>query len=145
MKIIVQRVKSAQVEVDYKLISRIDQGLLIFLGIAKTDTGKEIEWLAKKISELRIFEDDQGKMNRCIKEINGEILLVSQFTLYADCRKGRRPGFDAAALPDKAERMYREFRDTLLNNEIIVKTGIFAADMQVSLINDGPVTIILER
>ena len=145
MKLVIQRVKSAKVEVDDKIVSKIGKGLLILLGVSETDSGSEIEWLAKKVVELRIFEDEDKKMNLSLKDIEGEILLVSQFTLYADCRKGRRPDFNKAAKPEIAERLYEEFAFELEKNGIKPKVGIFGAFMQVSLINDGPVTIILER
>ncbi len=145
MKSVIQRVRSAKVEVDNKVISEIRKGLLILLGISEEDSGAEIAWLAKKVIELRIFEDTDKKMNLSLKDINGEILLVSQFTLYADCRKGRRPDFNKAAKPDKAEKLYEEFSLELERNGIKPKMGIFGAFMQVSLVNDGPVTIILER
>ena len=145
MKLVIQRVKSAKVEVDNNLVSEIGKGLLILLGVSETDSGSEIEWLAKKVIELRIFEDEIQKMNLSVKDIGGEILLVSQFTLYADCRKGRRPDFNKAAKPEKAERLYKEFANELAQKGIRPKMGIFGAFMQVSLVNDGPVTIILER
>jgi len=145
MKLVIQRVKSAKVEVDNKIVSEIGKGLLILLGVSETDSGSEIEWLAKKVVELRIFEDENKKMNLSLKDIAGEILLVSQFTLYADCRKGRRPDFNKAAKPEKAEKFYQEFALELEKNWIKPKMGIFGAFMQVSLINDGPVTIILEK
>ena len=145
MKLVIQRVKSAKVEVNNNLVSEIGKGLLILLGVSETDSGSEIEWLAKKVIELRIFEDEIQKMNLSVKDIGGEILLVSQFTLYADCRKGRRPDFNKAAKPEKAERLYKEFANELAQKGIRPKMGIFGAFMQVSLVNDGPVTIILER
>lgn len=145
MKLVIQRVSSAKVEVDGKTISEIGKGILILLGIAREDDGTQMKWLANKAVEMRIFEDDGGLMNRSLLEIRGDILLVSQFTLYADCRKGRRPGFTDAALPDKAEKMYEEFAEILRTRNVTVKTGIFGAHMHVSLVNNGPVTIILER
>ncbi|KQC08898.1 MAG: D-tyrosyl-tRNA(Tyr) deacylase [Candidatus Cloacimonas sp. SDB] len=145
MKLVIQRVKNAKVEVDGKLVSEIGSGLVILLGIGADDDRSQMDWLVNKVMGLRIFEDDAGKMNRCLLDISGEILLVSQFTLYADCRKGRRPGFSEAALPDKAEKLYEEFADSLKSKGVAVKKGIFGAYMQVSLMNDGPVTIILER
>ena len=145
MKLVLQRVTKASVKVEAELIAEIGTGLLILLGIGESDDGAQMEWLAKKTVELRIFEDADGKMNRSLLDIGGEILLVSQFTLFADCRKGRRPGFSEAALPEKADRMYREFAGMLRSLGVEVKTGIFGAHMEVSLLNDGPVTIILER
>ena len=145
MKLIIQRVKHARVEVDGKEISSIGKGLLIFLGISKEDDGTQIEWLAKKASELRIFEDEQDKMNLSLKDIDGEILLVSQFTLYGSCIKGRRPDFLNAAQPQKAEEMYLKFAEVIKQNGIIPKLGEFGKHMNITLLNDGPVTMILER
>ena len=145
MKLVIQRVKYAKVEVAGKKISSIGKGLLIFIGISKEDDGTQIEWLAKKTVELRIFEDKQGKMNLSLKNIEGEILLVSQFTLYGSCNKGRRPDFLGAAQPEKAERMYLDFAEALKQNGIIPKLGKFGEHMDITLLNDGPVTMILER
>ena len=145
MKIVLQRVKNASINVDDKEISKINKGLLIFLGVGKGDSESEIDWLVNKIVNLRIFEDEQGKMNKSLLDVDGEILLVSQFTLYADCNKGRRPNFTQSENPEKAKELYLLFRKKLAQNNVIVKCGIFGADMKVSLLNDGPVTIILER
>ncbi|MDA3814146.1 MAG: D-aminoacyl-tRNA deacylase [Candidatus Cloacimonetes bacterium] len=145
MKLVIQRVKHAKVEVDGKKISKIGKGLLILVGISKEDNGTQIEWLAKKAVELRIFEDEQDKMNLSLKDIDGEILLVSQFTLYGSCKKGRRPDFLDAAQPDKAEKMYLKFAEALKMNGIIPKLGKFGKHMDITLLNDGPVTMILER
>lgn len=145
MKLVIQRVKQASVSVAGKLVAEIGTGYLILLGVSRYDTRDQLEWLARKTLDLRIFEDEAGKMNRSLPESGGEILLVSQFTLYADCRKGRRPGFDQAAPPDMAEKLYLEFAELLQQGGISVKTGIFGADMQVALVNDGPVTILLEK
>ena len=145
MKLVIQRVKHAGVKVDGKEISSIGKGLLIFIGISKEDDGAQIEWLAKKTVELRIFEDDQDKMNLSLKDIEGEILLVSQFTLYGSCIKGRRPDFLEAAHPEKAEKMYLKFADAIKQNGIIPKLGKFGKHMDITLLNDGPVTMILER
>ena len=145
MKLVIQRVKHARVEVDGKEVSAIGKGLLIFIGISKEDDGTQIEWLAKKAAELRIFEDDQDKMNLSLKDIGGEILLVSQFTLYGSCIKGRRPDFLNAAHPEKAEKMYLKFAEALKQNGIIPKLGEFGKHMDIVLLNDGPVTMILER
>ncbi|MDY6915657.1 MAG: D-aminoacyl-tRNA deacylase [Candidatus Cloacimonadota bacterium] len=145
MKIVLQRVKKAVVEVKGQQISSISKGLLLFLGIAKNDGEEQLNWLAKKIIGLRIFEDEDGKMNRSIIDISGEILLISQFTLCADCKKGRRPSFDKAALPKLAEKYYLQFADKLNEFGIKPQLGVFGAEMEIDLVNDGPVTIILER
>lgn len=145
MKLVIQRVSSAKLEVNGKIVSEIDRGMLVLLGISNMDDGSQIEWLAKKVIDLRIFEDENGKMNLSIKDIQGEILLVSQFTLYANCQKGRRPDFNNAARPGIAEKLYLEFAEELKKNGIDPKLGFFGAHMNISLINDGPVTIILER
>ena len=145
MKLVIQRVKHASVEVEGKIISNIGNGLLIFVGISAEDDGTQIEWLAKKAVELRIFEDKENKMNLSLKDVGGEMLLVSQFTLYGSCKKGRRPDFLEAARPDKAENMYLEFAEALKQNGIIPKLGKFGEHMNISLLNDGPVTMILEK
>ena len=145
MKLVIQRVSSAKLEVDGKIVSEINKGMLVLLGISNTDNGSQIEWLAKKLVDLRIFADENGKMNLSIKDVQGEILLVSQFTLYASCKKGRRPDFNNAARPDIAEKLYLEFAEELKKNGIDPRLGIFRAHMNISLTNDGPVTIILER
>lgn len=149
MKAVIQRVKEASViiNVNSKIVneSSIDSGLLILLGISPEDTQQDIDWLTRKISNMRIFEDEERKMNRSVLDINGEILVVSQFTLYGDCKKGNRPSFNSAAKPEIAIPLYNEFIKNLSN--IIpkeIKTGEFGADMKVKLINDGPVTIIID-
>ena len=145
MRLVIQRVLSAQVEVEGELIARIGKGILVLVGIGKNDDGSSIEWLANKTVNLRIFEDENQKMNLGLRDISGEILLVSQFTLYADCQRGRRPGFDQAALPGIAEKQFNEFVQAVNSLGITAQTGRFGADMKVSLVNDGPVTIILEK
>ena len=144
MRAVVQRVKSASVTVDGKPISEIGEGLLIFHGVAQEDTSADLDYLTNKIANLRIFEDDEGRMNRSLLEIGGEALVVSQFTLYGDCHKGRRPSFIDAAPPDKAEALYQQLIQALSNLGIPVKSGIFQAMMDVKLVNDGPVTILLD-
>ena len=149
MRAVVQRVKKASVKIqntsdgDY-INGEIDKGLLVFLGITHEDNDKDLDYIADKISGLRIFEDEQGKMNLSIDDIKGEILLISQFTLYGDCRKGRRPGFTDAARPEIAIPLYEKMIDTLKLKGIKVEVGIFGADMLLDIQNDGPVTILLD-
>lgn len=145
MKLVIQRVKHASVAIQSKQISSIGKGLLVLIGISAEDDGSEIEWLAKKAVELRIFEDEENKMDLSVKDVGGEILLVSQFTLYGSCNKGRRPDFLAAARPEKAKNMYLKFAEAIKQNGIVLKLGEFGEHMNVSLLNDGPVTMILER
>ena len=144
MRAVVQRVKRAEVRVGEEVVGRIGAGLLVLLGVGKTDTPASGEVMAEKIANLRVFDDDQGRMNRSLLEAGGQALCVSQFTLYGDCRKGRRPGFDEAAPPDHARALYEYFVERLRIGNLLVETGVFQASMQVSLINDGPVTFILE-
>lgn len=146
MKIVVQRVKNAKVEVDKKIVGKIEKGFLVLLGVTHNDTKEEASYLAKKLCNLRVFEDEEGKMNLGLKDVNGELLIVSQFTLYADCSKGNRPSFISAAKPEKAEELYNYFCEKCNKDyEIKVEKGIFGANMKVSLLNDGPVTIIIEK
>ena len=145
MKALIQRVKKASVTIDGKLFSNIGHGLLVLVGVEKTDEKINAEKLADKILNLRIFEDENGKMNLSLKDINGEILVVSQFTLCGDCKKGTRPSFDTAALPDKALPLYEYFTDLIRSSNLCTKTGSFGAMMEVELINDGPVTFMLEK
>jgi len=144
MRAVVQRVKESHVTVADEIVARIGHGLLVLLGVAKGDTNKDAAYLANKISHLRIFEDDQGKMNRSLLETGGNMLVVSQFTLLGDCRKGRRPSFIQAARPEDADHLYESFTELVRDMGIDVKTGRFRTMMAVSLINDGPVTIIIE-
>lgn len=145
MKLVVQRVKKAQVEIQEKTVGKIEKGFLVLLGVTHEDNKETADYLVKKLCNLRVFEDEKGKMNLSIKDVKGELLIVSQFTLYANCLNGNRPSFIEAAKPDFANEIYEYFCDECSKNEIKVEKGIFGADMQVSLINDGPVTIILEK
>ena len=146
MKAVIQRVKEASVTVDGELISSIEKGYMLLLGVMKGDTEKEAELLARKTASLRVFEDENGKMNLSVNDIGGEILAVSQFTLCADCKKGNRPSFTNSEEPENANRLYEYFCEELLKNGVkAVKKGVFGADMKISQINDGPFTIILER
>ena len=145
MKVLLQRVKKASVVINNEIYSEISKGLLIFLGIEKNDAEKEADWLINKLHSLRIFEDENGKMNLSVLDIKGEILAVSQFTLAGDTSCGNRPGFETAEKPELAKPMYEYFVQCLRNFGIETKCGIFQADMKVSLINDGPVTFMLER
>ena len=145
MRLVIQRVRQASVEVGDERVGSIGQGVLVLIGVEHGDTAAQAEWLAAKTAELRIFADDAGKMNRSLIDINGQALVVSQFTLLGDCRKGRRPAFTAAAEPKVANELYQHYCDVLSNHGVEVETGVFAADMQVSLINDGPVTFQIER
>jgi len=144
MRAVIQRVAEARVSVGEEIVSGIGPGLCIFLGIAVNDSEKDAESLASKIGSLRIFEDEQGKMNRSVRETRGDLLVVSQFTLYGDCRKGNRPSFSAAAAPEPAKRLYDDFVQRLRQTGLKVATGEFRATMKVALVNDGPVTLILE-
>ena len=145
MKIVIQRVSKAKVEVEDKIVGEIKKGFLVLVGITHEDTKEEADYLVKKLCNLRVFEDENGKMNLGLKDVNGELLIVSQFTLYADCSNGNRPSFTQAAKPDKAIKLYDYFCKQCEKNNIKVQKGIFGADMKVSLINDGPVTIIIEK
>lgn len=144
MKAVIQRVKEAQVRVEGKVVGEIEHGILVLLGVELRDTFKDADWMAEKIVNLRIFEDSEGKMNLNVREVGGAILAVSQFTLAGNCSKGRRPSFDTAAAPEEANRLYSYFMGKLWELGVPVQSGIFQADMKVSLVNDGPVTFILE-
>lgn len=146
MKIIVQRVKEASVTVGNEITGAIEQGLLLLVGIHEDDTDDQLKWMCEKILKLRIFEDDEGKMNRSVSDVGGGILVVSQFTLYGDARKGTRPSFIAAARPEKAEPMYDQMIEYFQSNSSLnIQGGKFGAMMDVHLVNDGPVTLILEK
>lgn len=143
MKIVIQRVKRASVSIEGKVVNKINQGLLLLVGVEDADSDSDLAYAVRKITQMRIFEDEAGKMNLSVEDIGGEILSISQFTLYANTRKGNRPSFSGAGKPDFAKAMYEKFTNQL--SEILpTKSGIFAADMQIELINDGPVTIILD-
>lgn len=144
MKTVIQRVGSANVVVDNKMVGKIEKGLVVLIGISDNDTKETINQMVRKIINLRIFSDENGKMNLSIKDINGELLAISQFTLYADCTRGNRPSFTSAGRPDYAKELYEYFISEVKKEGISVSHGIFGADMQVSLTNDGPVTIVLE-
>ena len=144
MRAVIQRVSEASVSVDQQTVGAIGQGLMVLLGVAQGDTSQEAKSLAEKTAGLRIFEDDAGKMNRSVEDINGSLLVVSQFTLLGDCRKGRRPGFTDAAPPELADQLYEEYVAALRSRGLDVATGVFRADMQVALVNDGPVTMLLD-
>lgn len=144
MRVVIQRVSSAGVVVNGETVGSIGRGLLLLCGLHGSDTAAELKWMAEKVVNLRIFEDDEGKMNRSVLDVGGGILAVSQFTLYGDCRKGRRPSFIEAAPPEQADRLYQEFVGLLEERVEQVQTGIFQTHMDVSLVNDGPVTIVLD-
>lgn len=144
MRVVIQRVREASVTIDHKIHGSIDQGFLLLVGISENDDESVVEKVARKVANMRIFEDDEGKMNLDIHKIHGSILSISQFTLYADYKKGNRPGFSFAAKPDKATALYDAFNECLRKENITVETGVFGADMKVQLINDGPVTIIVD-
>lgn len=144
MRAVIQRVSRASVEVEGRITGQIEKGLLVFLGVGQEDTAQDVEFTAEKISCLRIFEDERGKMNLSVKDIGGAVLLISQFTLYADCRKGRRPDFTAAAPPQLAQDLYEKTIEAIKLRGVPVQTGIFAAHMDIDSVNDGPVTIVLD-
>lgn len=144
MRSVVQRVCRAFVSVEGEIVGKIDKGFLVLFGVGEKDTPQDLDWMVDKIIGLRVFEDEEGKMNRSILEEKGEILLVSQFTLYGDCRKGKRPSFSTAAPPEKARAFYEEAAAKMAAKGVAVETGIFQADMKVELVNDGPVTLLLD-
>jgi D-tyrosyl-tRNA(Tyr) deacylase len=145
MRVVVQRVSEARVEVDGKVVGSIGPGILVLAAFRSGDSDADLDWMARKCLELRIFEDESGKMNRSVLEENGEVLVVSQFTLYGDCRKGRRPDFIGSAPAEEAQRLYRQFIDTLNVHHPRIAEGVFGAKMKVRLVNDGPVTLIIDR
>lgn len=144
MRVVIQRVKNASVEIDGNVNGKINTGFLVLLGIASTDTKQDVDYLVKKVVNLRVFSDENDKMNLSLKDVNGELLVISQFTLYGNCREGNRPSFIEAAKPDVAIPLYEYFVEECRKQIPVIKTGVFGADMKVSLLNDGPVTIIIE-
>ena len=145
MKLVIQRVKKASVEVNKEIVGKIDKGFLVLIGIKQGDTKEQADYLVRKLCNLRIFTDQNDKMNLGLKDVNGKLLIVSQFTLYGDCSDGNRPSFIEAARPEEAIPLYEYFCEECQKNNIEVQKGIFGADMKVELINDGPVTIIIEK
>lgn len=144
MKVVIQRVKNASVAIDSKINGKINTGLLVFFGVSSTDSKQDVDYLVKKVTNLRIFSDENGKMNLSLKDINGELLIISQFTLYGNCKDGNRPSFIEAAKPEVAIPLYEYFISECKKQIPIVETGVFGADMKVGLLNDGPVTIIID-
>lgn len=144
MRAVVQRVREAHVEIEGQVVGRCAHGLLVLLGVAHGDGEEEARWMAQKLSGLRVFPDDQGRMDLALVDIGGEALVVSQFTLYGDCRKGRRPSFVGAAPPSLADPLYQRFCELLVAEGVPTQRGVFGADMQVHLVNDGPVTLVLD-
>lgn len=144
MRVVIQRVKNASVEIDGNVNGKINTGFLVLLGIASTDTKQDVDYLVKKVVNLRVFSDENDKMNLSLKDVNGELLVISQFTLYGNCREGNRPSFIEAARPDVVIPLYEYFVEECKKQISVVETGVFGADMKVSLLNDGPVTIIIE-
>ncbi|MBP7500712.1 MAG: D-tyrosyl-tRNA(Tyr) deacylase [Chryseobacterium sp.] len=144
MKIVLQRVSEANVKVDNQIVGAIEKGLMLLIGVDETDESSDADWLVKKIIDVRVFSDDDGKMNHSVKDIDGEILCISQFTLISDYKKGNRPSYIKAAKPDKAIPLFEYFKDELKNSGLKIESGIFGADMKVSLINDGPVTLVFD-
>lgn len=145
MKLVIQRVKKAEVKVDGQTVGKIDEGFLVLIGIKVGDTKEQADYLVKKLCNLRVFSDENGKMNKNLNDVNGKLLIVSQFTLYANCSEGNRPSFIEAARPEEAIPLYEYFCNECMKKNIEVQKGIFGADMKVELLNDGPVTIVMEK
>lgn len=145
MKLVIQRVKKAEVKVDGQTVGKIDEGFLVLIGIKVGDTKEQADYLVKKLCNLRVFSDENGKMNKSLNDVNGKLLIVSQFTLYANCSEGNRPSFIDAARPEEAIPLYEYFCNECMKKNIEVQKGIFGADMKVELLNDGPVTIVMEK
>jgi len=144
MRVVIQRVSEASVKVDNKIVGEVGKGLMLLIGVDESDENPDADWLVKKILDVRIFSDEEGKMNHSIKDINGEILCISQFTLISDYKKGNRPSYIKAARPDKAIPLFEYFKEELKKSGLKIESGIFGADMKVSLINDGPVTLVFD-
>lgn len=144
MRVVIQRVSQSSVEVEHQIVGKIDKGLMLLIGVDENDGIEDSEWLARKILDVRIFSDEAGKMNQSVKDINGEILCISQFTLISDYKKGNRPSFIKAAKPDKAIPLFEHVKEELKKSGLKIESGIFGADMKVSLTNDGPVTLVFD-
>ncbi|MBO6200937.1 MAG: D-tyrosyl-tRNA(Tyr) deacylase [Chryseobacterium sp.] len=144
MKVVLQRVAEAHVKVDNEMVGKIEKGLMLLIGVDEADEISEADWLVKKVLDVRVFSDEDGKMNHSVKDINGEILCISQFTLISDYKKGNRPSYIKAAKPDKAIPLFEHFKDEIKKSGLNIESGIFGADMKVSLINDGPVTLVFD-
>lgn len=144
MKVVLQRVSEASVKVDNEIVGKINQGLMLLIGVDENDENPDADWLVKKILDVRVFSDEDGKMNHSVKDINGEILCISQFTLISDYKKGNRPSYIKAAKPDKAIPLFEYFKNELKKSGLKIESGIFGADMKLSLINDGPVTLVFD-
>lgn len=144
MRAVFQRVQESRVEVDGQVVGAIGAGATVLLGVGVGDAEEDASWMADKVANLRVFEDDEGKMNRCLLDVGGAVLAISQFTLYGDCRKGRRPGFSDAAPPERARQLYARFCERLREIGLSVQEGIFQAEMKVFILNDGPVTLLLD-
>lgn len=144
MRAVVQRVTNGNVEIEGKIVGSIGKGLVVLLGVSEKDTNEDVTYMVEKVLNLRVFDDEEGKMNFSLLDIQGELLVVSQFTLYGDCRKGRRPNYMAAAKPEKADELYNEFVKLCKAQDVKTETGVFQADMKVNIINDGPVTLIVD-
>ncbi|WP_312207532.1 D-aminoacyl-tRNA deacylase [Epilithonimonas hominis] len=144
MRVVIQRVSEASVKVDNQIVGEIGKGLMLLIGVDESDENTDADWLVKKIIDVRVFSDDEGKMNHSVKDINGEILCISQFTLISDYKKGNRPSYIKAARPEKAIPLFEYFKDEMKKSGLKTESGIFGADMKVSLINDGPVTLVFD-
>ncbi len=144
MRVVIQRVSEASVKVDNQIVGEIGKGLMLLIGVDESDENSDADWLVKKILDVRVFSDDEGKMNHSVKDINGEILCISQFTLISDYKKGNRPSYIKAARPEKAIPLFEYFKDEMKKSGLKTESGIFGADMKVSLINDGPVTLVFD-